>query len=239
MNVVTKEDANSNLNVANDYEYSREDGSSSLIVVDTDDDEIDNSKIQSNTVTMPTTTTVPKIGLKEEEIAPEIHAEIAPDKICIEIALNEEYISKSNLVWNTNNQNKENSISNKVEHADLYSDDLVMADTEVVVSNKNSSNLTAAAAATDDDDDNNNAKSLPKCENLIGYLDGIQDEYYHVRQKYGSIIDRSDDFNPPPLPPESSAYAVNIPCIHSNVPNDGEILSLPLFSSLYILSGII
>jgi len=72
VNVVTKEDANSNLNVANDYEYSKEDVSSNLAVVATDEDEIDNAKFQSSTVAVPTTTTAPKICadmlLKEEVI---------------------------------------------------------------------------------------------------------------------------------------------------------------------------
>ena len=51
-----------------------------------------------------------------------------------------------------------------------------------------------------------------ECENSIGDLDGIRDEYYQVKRKCGSIYDRSDDVNPSPLPPESPAYAINIPC---------------------------
>ena len=35
-----------------------------------------------------------------------------------------------------------------------------------------------AAAAVVDDDDIDNAKSPTGCKNLIGDLDGIQDEYY-------------------------------------------------------------
>ena len=66
-------------------------------------------------------------------------------------------------------------------------------------------------------DDTDNEKSP-----LIGDLDGIKDKYYQVKGKYGSIYDRSDDINPPPLHPESPAYPMNIPCIHSSIPNDGE-----------------
>ena len=48
-----------------------------------------------------------------------------------------------------------------------------------------------------------------------------------------SIYDRSDNINPPPLPPDSPAYAIDILCVHSNIPNNGEILLLPLFSPVY------
>ena len=54
------------------------------------------------------------------------------------------------------------------------------------------------AAAEDDVD---NAKLQFECKNLIGDLDGIQDESYQVKQKCGLIYDRSDDVNLPPLPP--------------------------------------
>ena len=37
----------------------------------------------------------------------------------------------------------------------------------------------------------------------------------------------------PPLPPESILFTMNIPCIHSRIPNDGEILLLPLISLVY------
>ena len=79
-------------------------------------------------------------------------------------------------------------------------------------------------------DDIDNAKSP-----LIGNLDGIKDEYYQVKgnkkddkavvrydgvpddnDNYGVIYDRTDNANPPPLPPES-----NIPGIHStNIPSN-------------------
>ena len=60
------------------------------------------------------------------------------------------------------------------------------------------------AAATAADDDIDNAKSPSEYENSLGDLDVIKDEYYHVK------------------------------AIHStNITNDGEILSLPLFSSVY------
>ena len=91
----------------------------------------------------------------------------------------------------------------------------------------------AADDVTAPDDDIDNAKSPSKCKNSIGGLYGIQDEYYQVKQKYGLIYDRNDDVNLPPLPPESPAYAINIPCIHSNILIDGEMLSLPLFSLVY------
>ena len=78
------------------------------------------------------------------------------------------------------------------------------------------------------EDDSDNAKSPPECENSIGDLDGIKDEYYHVKRKYGSIYNRSDDIKPPPLPPESPSYTKNIPCIHSSIPNDGERIVVPI-----------
>ena len=79
----------------------------------------------------------------------------------------------------------------------------------------------------DDDDDIDNAKSPPKCENLIGDFDDITDEYYEVKGTYGLIYNRSDEVNPPPLSPESPAYTMNIPCICSSIPNDGERIVLP------------
>jgi len=70
-------------------------------------------------------------------------------------------------------------------------------------------NVVAAA-----EDDVDNTKLQFECENLTGDLDGIWDEYYQLKRKYGSIYDRSDDVNPPPLPPESPGYTINISCIH-------------------------
>jgi len=75
-------------------------------------------------------------------------------------------------------------------------------------------------------DNIDNAKSPPICENLIVDLDGIRDETYQVKRKCNLIYDRSDDVNPPLLPPESPAYAINIP-------TNGEILLLPLCSPVY------
>ena len=160
------------------------------------------------------------------------------DKVNVVLDKNEKGISNnptkndSNLNRNTHNQNV---------HAYFYSDDLVIADAEIVVSNEDaSSNLNDVAdadVATDDvttaDDDIDNAKTPPECENSTGDLDGIQDEYYQLKRKYGSIYDRSDDVSPPPLLPESTLYTMNIPCIHSSILNDGEILVLPLFSLVY------
>ena len=54
-----------------------------------------------------------------------------------------------------------------------------------------------------------------------------------MKRKYGSIHDRSNDVSPPLLPPEPTLYTMNIPCIHSSILNDGKILLLPLFSSVY------
>ena len=51
--------------------------------------------------------------------------------------------------------------------------------------------------------------------------------------KIGVICDRSDDASPL-LSPESPPYNIIMPCIHStNITNDGEILLLPLFRSVY------
>ena len=48
---------------------------------------------------------------------------------------------------------------------------------------------------------------------------------------YDVIFDRSDDTNPPPLPLEPSPYIIIMPFIHSNLPNDGEIILI--FSPVY------
>ena len=112
-------------------------------------------------------------------------------------------------------------------------------DTEKVYNKDVSSNLniaddynvdvTAAAAAADID-----KMKLPLgCKNSIRDLDDIQDEHYQVKQKGGLVYDRSDDVNHPPLPPESPVYTMNVLCIHSNIPNNGEILSLPVFSPAF------
>ena len=102
-------------------------------------------------------------------------------------------------------------------YADLYSDDLVIANTEVVVSKENvCSNLNVVAAAEDDVD---NAKLHFECENSTGDLDGIKDKYYQVKgnnkddeanvgydgvpdgnDDYGVFYDRTDGANPPSLP---------------------------------------
>ena len=68
---------------------------------------------------------------------------------------------------------------------------------------------------------------------MLGNLKGIEDDYYQEKGGFGLIYDKSDDVNLPPLPPESPAYTTNIPCIHSNIPDNGEILSLPLISLVY------
>ena len=90
----------------------------------------------------------------------------------------------------------------------------------IIVSNKEDylSKLIVVAAAKDNVD---HAKFEFKCK-LIGDLDCIRDEYYQVKRKYGSIYDRSDDGNLPPLPPESPAYTIDIPYIHSSISNNGE-----------------
>ena len=43
-----------------------------------------------------------------------------------------------------------------------------------------------------------------------------------MNRKDGSIHDKSDDVNPPQLPPGAPTYTMNIPCIHSSIPNNGE-----------------
>ena len=89
--------------------------------------------------------------------------------------------------------------------------------TDIVSNEDASSNLTvvtATAAANDDDDNNSNLKLKLDGENLIGHINGIQQEYLteyeasshgnnYYDNKYGVFCDRSDDDNPPPLPPES------------------------------------
>ena len=109
-------------------------------------------------------------------------------------------------------------------------------------------NLNGIIAADDDDDNIDNSESPPKYENSIGDLDGNKDEYYQLKGNnkddeanigydgvpddndiYGVIYDRTDDANTPLLPSES-----NMPCIHStNITNNGDILSLQLFSLVY------
>ena len=93
--------------------------------------------------------------------------------------------------------------------------------TTVFVSNKDIV-LNLYVVDADADDDIDNAKSPPECKNSIGDLDGIEDEDYQVKGKYGLIYDRSDAINPPPLPPESPAYAINIQCIHPNIKRWGD-----------------
>ena len=90
------------------------------------------------------------------------------------------------------------------------------------VSNRDNflSNLIVVVAA---DDNNLNAKLKIDVKNSIGKLNDIRQEYlpteYNDVKKdsvsddnnyYGVIYDRTDDDNPPSLPPES-----NMPCIHS------------------------
>ena len=43
-----------------------------------------------------------------------------------------------------------------------------------------------------------------------------------MNRKDGLIHERSDDVNPPPLSPGTPTYTMNIPCIHSSMPNDEE-----------------
>ena len=130
--------------------------------------------------------------------------------------------------------------------ADQYDNDLAFTDPEMVLNEKDNSILSAIdddeidngvildivsnkdivsnlnVVHADDDDDIDNAKSPPECKNSIGDLDGIEDEDYQVKGKYGLIYDRSDAINPPPLPPESPAYAINIQCIHPNIKRWGD-----------------
>ena len=300
VNVVTKEDANSILNgvaaaaaaaaVVDNDDFDK-DGSSNLIVIDTDDDEIDNSKIQSNAVAVPTTTTVPTIGLKEEKLAPGIHAEIASNEFCVDNAASEDVLSNLNVTAAANDnidnvkltlgrknsfgdldgiqneyyQVKGNSNDDETATTTVISREIVstedvnsnkictkirtdIASNEEYISISSLDDVTAAATAdaTADDDDIVNAKSPPKFKDLTGDLRGIKDKYYQIKgsnkddeadvgydgvpgenDNYGLIYDRSDDINPPPLPPESPVYTTNIPCIHSSIPNNGERIVLP------------
>ena len=75
-------------------------------------------------------------------------------------------------------------------------------------------------------------RTKSQSKNSNGDLDGIRDEYYQVKQKCVSIYDRSDDINPPSLPPESPANAINIPCIYSNILNNGDYCYRYLFQSI-------
>ena len=151
------------------------------------------------------------------------------------------------------NNNKHSNLDDVAATADATADDTTVISkelvsnkevvsnricTENVVSTKDAiSNLIGVANdnVTADYDDIDNAKSPPEYENSIRDLDGINDKYYQAEGKYCLIYDRSDDDNPPSLSPEPTLYAMNIPCIHSSIPNDGEILSLPLVSSVYQL----
>ena len=63
------------------------------------------------------------------------------------------------------------------------------------------------------------------------FIDTCQDKEFRT----SVARDYDDDISPPPLPPEPTLCTMNIPCIHSSIPNDGEILSLPLVSSVYRL----
>ena len=166
-------------------------------------------------------------------------ATIAP-KICTKMASNEEDISnipeictKAEIVSNLNvaasNNDNDDEINNAKFQSTTVSIPVPITTTPVFVLNKDIVLNLNVVDADDDDDDIDNAKSPPECENSIGDLDCIQDEYYQVKVEYGSISNRSDDINLPPLPPESPACAIN----HPNIPNNGEILSLPLISLVY------
>ena len=217
-----------------------------------DDNEIDNTKSYSSTVPVPVplsiTTSSTTTAIRTEKVLKEE-----------EIALNEirtgtERVSTKDV---SSNLNVVTAADNVIDTAKFQRSTVgvpiittTTTTTPIFVSNKEIvSNLNVVDA---DDDDIDNAKSSPECKNSIRDLDGIKDEYYQVTgknkydeanvgydgvpddsDKYGVIYDRSDDVNPPPLPLEPPAYAFNIPCIHSNIPNDGEILSLPLFSLVY------
>ena len=70
---------------------------------------------------------------------------------------------------------------------------------------------------------NNNDNSIDNEDNVGN--DGVTDD----NDNYGVIYDRTDDVNPPSLPPEP-----NMPCIYStNITQDGE--TLPIFSLVYQL----
>ena len=245
-NVVMKEDANSNLNFANDYQCSKGDGSSNLIVVDFDDIEFDNLKIQSNTVGVSTTTTVPKIGLKEEEIVPEMHAEIISNKELVSnlivVDADDDNIKNAKLPLGCDNligdldgiqdiyyQIKGNYNEDKTATTTVISSNILL--TEDVNSNKIRTKIMTEIVSNGEEihcsalsrrkSNSKEEKTVPKnvSSNLNVVVVAI-DDVVDNKQKYGSICDRSDNINPPPLPPESPAYTIHIPCIHSNIPNN-------------------
>ena len=86
-----------------------------------------------------------------------------------------------------------------------------IASNEIVVSKEDFCSNFDIVTAAKDDVNNEQLQLQFKCKNSIGDLHGIRDEYYQVKQNYGS----------------------NIPCIHFIILNDGEILLLPLFSPVY------
>jgi len=225
--VSTKED------ISNE-DKSNEDIVSNLddVAVADDDVAIDNVNIHSNTVAVPTTASN-FVSNKEVVTAREIRTDLND----VEIVSNEEEIPVPITTSSSTTVPKivsdEKGISGNPAENGTYGvaddDDTVATTTTTPVFTDIESNGEIVpkdvAAAADDID---NAES-PK----IGDLDGINDEYYHADGKYCSVYDRSNDDNPPSLPPESPANAIDIQCIHSNIPNNGEITSLPLFSSVY------
>ena len=78
----------------------------------------------------------------------------------------------------------------------------------VVANDDNEIDNAIHVVAANDDDNIDDANSPTGCENLIGDLDSIEDEYYQAKSN------SKDD------------------ACSTNITNDGEILSLPLFSSI-------
>ena len=105
-------------------------------------------------------------------------------------------------------------------------------------SNLNGAVAVAVAVAADDDDNIDNAKSPPGCKNSMGDLDGIENEYYQVKENSKNGAYWNDDRNDSMIINDSPTHEINLSPrildIHStNITNDGEILSLPLFSPVY------
>ena len=211
--------------------FIRKKTNSNLRGVATDDDEIGNAKFQRNTVAVPTTTH--EIMSTEEFISNEIQ----PENGSIE-----QVISGNSAEKGTNG---------------VTDDDIVAVSTATTTPvftdiESNGEIVSKDVAAADDDIDN--AKSP-----LIGDLDGINNEYYQEKENNNinetatstiitDIVSNkevvtTDDVEIDNAKIHSSTVAVTTTTsdnlnLHGvaaapNIPNDGEILLLPLFSSEY------
>ena len=183
--------------------------------VDEDDEinEIDSTNFQTYTIAVPTTAPV----IHTENVVP------APEIVSLKVVISTKIVSTEKAISD-----------NPIENADLTGNNSTVhnSNNKGKEPDANILNLTVVAA---NNDNNDNVKSPPGCKNLIGDLDGIQYEYdlhnnnssvdngADVRSNnvpdtiYGAICGRSDDANPPPLPP------VHPPCpsimLHNGINN--------------------